>query len=63
MFLEMNFLKSGLPWVFIVCGFLVILSVNIRGGYHKDKKPKWYVRVPWTVAGACFIYLGIHRLL
>lgn len=49
-------------WVLIAVGIVVILAVNIRGMYHKDRMPKWYLRLSWTVMGIYFIGLGLHRL-
>jgi hypothetical protein len=49
-------------WVLIVTGIILICSVNVPGAYHKDRMPGAFVRVAWTLAGVCFVYLGLHRL-
>ncbi len=49
-------------WFFIVSGVFAILVVNIPGAYHKDRLPKWYLRVAMTLMGLYFLGLGILRL-
>ncbi len=49
-------------WVSIVSGVFVILVVNVPGAYHKDRMPKWYLRVAMTLVGLYFLGSGILRL-
>jgi hypothetical protein len=49
-------------WFSIASGVLVILLVNVQGVYHKDRMPKWYLRVSMTLMGLVFLIKGIYRL-
>jgi hypothetical protein len=51
-----------LNWLSIVTGVILIGSVNVPGAYHKDRMPRALVRVLWTLAGLCFVYLGLRGL-
>jgi hypothetical protein len=43
-------------------GLILVVVTNVRGAYHKDRHPKWYVRIALTAAGCCFVLLGLHGL-
>ena len=49
-------------WISLVAGALLILSVNIKGGYHKDRMPRPSTRVALTLMGLYFIYERLHHL-
>ena len=54
--------SNNMAWIFILTGITLIISVNIPGAYHKDRMPSGFIRIAWTLAGSCFVYLGFHRL-
>ena len=41
---------------------LILITVNVRGLYHKDGMPKSYLRLFGTLTGLYFVFVGIHRL-
>ena len=49
-------------WLFVVIGIVLVVCGNVPGAYHKDRKPKTFVRVVFTLGGIGILFVGIHYL-
>jgi hypothetical protein len=38
-------------WFWIVLGVALVFIANIRGAYHKNRMPRWYVQFSLIAAG------------